>query len=207
VDDLVSGSVRKAPSIAKRSDVTGPVDTGVVADIGWPDSTVGAIGAVVQGDVTGTLGEPGRGGVSASTGPAILGQALVSEIPAMVESEMNRDVTYVIPTTPMDREVIHAIPTTELDQDVIRLVEMMMRCQAVRPLIVTMGEERDDLRGCFIVGERFQDRRHTMTSDYAMKIEERRMEQRSLAIRCPLCVFKIDRDELLVYLQGSKTFG
>ena len=36
--------------------VVGPVGTGVVADIGWPDSTVGALGAVVQGDVTGTIG-------------------------------------------------------------------------------------------------------------------------------------------------------
>jgi len=34
----------------------GSVDTGVVADIGWPDSTVGAVGTVVQGDVTGTTG-------------------------------------------------------------------------------------------------------------------------------------------------------
>jgi len=33
-----------------------PVDTGVVAVIGWPDSTVGAVGAVLQGDVTGTTG-------------------------------------------------------------------------------------------------------------------------------------------------------
>ena len=46
-----------------------PDDTGVVADIGWPDSTVGAVGAVVQGDVTGTIGPvsddggPGDGGV------------------------------------------------------------------------------------------------------------------------------------------------
>jgi len=63
---------------AERSDalvVMGPVNTGVVADIGWPDSTVEAVGAVVQGDVTGTLGEPGCGGGSASTGPGILGQA------------------------------------------------------------------------------------------------------------------------------------
>jgi len=63
----------------------------------------------------------------------------------MVKSEMNRDVTYAIPTTAMDSEVTHAIPTTELDQDVIHLVEMMIRGQAVRPLIVTMGEERDGL--------------------------------------------------------------
>jgi len=63
------------------------------------------------------------------------------------------DVTYAIPTTAIDRDVIHAIPTTELDQDVIRLVEMMMRGQAVRPLIVTMGEERYSLRGWFISSE------------------------------------------------------
>ena len=44
-----------------------------------------------------------------------------------------------------------------------------MRGQAVRPLITTMGEERDDLRGWFIVGERFQDRRRTTTSDYGMR--------------------------------------
>ena len=106
----------------------------------------------------------------------------------------------------MDCEVIHAIPTTELDQDVIYLVEMMMRGQAVRPLIMAMGEERDDLRGWFIVGERFQDRRRTTTSDYGMKIEERRMEQRSLAIRCLLRDSEIDRVELLVYLHDSKTF-
>jgi len=82
----------------------------------------------------------------------------------------------------MDCEVIRAIPTTELDQDIIHLVEMMMRGQAVRPVIMTMGKECDDLRGWFIVGERFQDRRRTTTSDYAMKIEKRPMEQRSLAI-------------------------
>jgi len=81
-----------------------------------------------------------------------------------------------------------------------------MRGQAVRSLIVTMGEERDDLRGWFIVEERFQDQRRTTTSDYAMKIEERLMEQRSLAIRCLLRIFEMDHVELLVYLHGSKTF-
>jgi len=131
----------------------------------------------------------------------------------MVESEMNREVTHAILTeervsgrlleSGMDRDVIHASPTTE---DVIHLVEMMMRGQAVRPLIVTMGEERDGLRGWFIVGERFQDRRRTTTSDYAMKIEERLMVQRSLAIRRLRRVFEIDHVELLVYLHGSKTF-
>jgi len=125
---------------------------------------------------------------------------------AIPTTAMDHDVTHAIPTTVMDCEVIHAIPTMELDQDVIHLVEMIMRGQAVRPLIVTMGEERDGLRGWFIVGERFQDRRRTMTSDYAMKIEERLMEQRSLAIRCLRRVFEIDRVELLVYLHGSKTF-
>jgi len=57
---------------AERSDelvVMNPDDTGVVADIGWPDSAVGAVGAVVQGDITGTIGPvsddggPGDGGV------------------------------------------------------------------------------------------------------------------------------------------------
>jgi len=57
------------------------------------------------------------------------------------------------------------------------------------------------------VGERSQDRRLTTTSDYAMRIEERLMEQRSLAIRCLRRVFEIDHVELLIYLHGSKTFN
>jgi len=109
---------------------------------------------------------------------------------------MNRDVTYAIPTTVIDREVIHAIPTAErvsgrllesaMDREVkhaiTTTVAIMIRGQVVRPLIVTMGEQSDDLRGCLVVGQRFQDRRRTTTSDYAMKMEERLMEQRSLAI-------------------------
>ena len=120
---------------------------------------------------------------------------------------MDRDVIHAIPTTVMDCEVIHAIPTTESDQNVIHLVAMMMRGQAVRPLIMTMGEERDDLRGWFVVGERFQDRRRTTTMDYAMKMKESPMKQRSLAIRCLLRDFEIDHVELLVYLHVSKTFS
>jgi len=176
--------------------VMGPVDTGVVADIGWPDSTVGAVGAVVQDDVTGTIGPAsGDGGPGGGDngGPGNGGV---------------RDESRSYTCDPNDGDGLQSytsIPTTELDQDVIHLVEMMMRAQAVRPLIVTMGEERDGLRGWFIVRERFQDRRRTTTSDYAIKIEKRLMEQRSLAIRCLLRVFEIDHVELLVYLHGSKT--
>jgi len=63
---------------AERSDelvVMGPVNTGIVADIEWPDSTVDVVGAVVQVDVTDTLAKPERGGGSASTGPGIIGPA------------------------------------------------------------------------------------------------------------------------------------
>ena len=77
----------------------------------------------------------------------------------------------------------------------------------MRPLIMTMGKERDDLCGWFIVGELSLDRRLTMTSDYAMRIEERLMEQRSLAIRCLRRVFEIDHIELLIYLHASETFN
>ena len=50
-------------SDAERSDklvVMGPVNTGMMADIGWPNSSIGAVEVLVQdGDGTGTLGKSG----------------------------------------------------------------------------------------------------------------------------------------------------
>ena len=135
---------------------------------------------------------------------AFSGKLLTSEIREMVDLEMNRDDTYAIPTEEMDCEVIHAIPTTELDQDVIHLVEMMNRGQVVRPLIVTTGEVRDNLRKWFIVEERFQVRRMT-TSDYTLETKERLMEQPSRANQCHRRAFVIDHIELFVHLHDSNT--
>ena len=57
-----------------------------------------------------------------------MGKLLATEIRAMVESEMNRDVTYAIPTaervsgrlleSELDRNVTNAIPTTVMDCEV-----------------------------------------------------------------------------------------
>jgi len=176
---------------------TDPCDSNSMMDVGRSDeyAGVGVLGfdnsynrveSYQDGDVTGTLGEPGRGGRSVSTGPgistsvrrapdeddpgiigqasgvvdpgngdvgdpgvdrvgdglrrytcdpnrgtggpSIFGQASATEIRAMVESEMNRDVTYAIPTTErvsgrlleseLDRNVTNAIPTTVMDCEV-----------------------------------------------------------------------------------------
>ena len=184
----------------------GPVDTGVVADIGWPDSTVGAVGAVVHGDVTGSLGEPGRGGGSALTGPGIFGQASGVGYPGdgEVGDESRR---YICDSNDGDGSRSYTCNPND----------------GVRPGRYTSGRndnarpggaasDRDDGRGARrpprMVHRRRAVPRSTTSDDkrlLEMKIEERLMEQRSLAIRCPRRVFEIDHDELLVFLHGSKT--
>ena len=93
----------------------------------------------------------------------------------------------------MDCEVIYAIPTTERDQEVIRLVEMIMRGQMMKPLIVTITGTHDNFRGQFVVLKRFQDQRAGKLNDFT---ETRLMVQRSLAIQCRQHVFEIDLNKL-----------
>jgi len=65
--------------------IMGPVNMGTVADIGWPDTSVGTFGVVGQVcDVTGTLGKSGRDGGSAATGPGIVGRAPGANDPGII---------------------------------------------------------------------------------------------------------------------------
>ena len=63
----------------------GPVNMGTVADIGWPDTSVGTFGVMGQvGDVTGTLGKSGRDGGSTATGPGIVRRAPGADDPEII---------------------------------------------------------------------------------------------------------------------------